>query len=289
MSRPDNLKTKIFLDGGNPEETREVMNLLGFLDGQTTNPTLVAQNPAVRTHLEKGVKFNKSELVGLYRDIVREISSLIPDGSVSVEVYADRKTTAYEMLTQAHEMYSWISNAHIKLPAVAEGLWAAARAVQENIRVNITLVFSQEQAAAIYGATKGAPKGSVFVSPFVGRLDDQGTNGIQLIENIIKMYAAGDGHIEVLTASVRNLEHLLKAIEFGSDSITAPAPLLKKWAAEGMPLTDGKYAYASSHKLKELPYRKLDLTAPWQQHNLYHELTEQGVDRFTGDWNALLG
>ena len=91
---------------------------------------------------------------------------------------------AEDMLPQGREMFSWIPNAHIKFPTSHEGLKAADQAVQEGLRVNLTLCFSQEQAAAVYAATKGAKKGDVFVSPFIGRLDDRGENGMDLIANI---------------------------------------------------------------------------------------------------------
>ena len=228
--RPENLKTRIFLDGGNPEETREIIASLGFLDGQTTNPTLISKNPEARRRLEQGNRFSAEEIFGFYRKVVREISALIPQGSVSVEVYADPSTTAGEMLKQGREMFSWISNAHIKFPTSNEGLKAAEQAVGLGLRVNLTLCFSQEQAAAVCAATRGAKKGAVFVSTFIGRLDDRGENGMDLITNIIRMYHQGDGHVEVLTASVRHLDHLLYALKLGSDIITAPFEILKKWA-----------------------------------------------------------
>src|SRR3989344_909760 len=198
------LKSKIFLDGGDPDETREMKALLGFLDGQTTNPTLISKNPEAKIRMERGEKFTKKELLGFYRAVVQEISRIIPEGSVSVEVYADKNTGADEMFAQGKEMFSWIPNAHIKFPITKEGLAAAERAAKDGMRVNMTLCFTQEQAAAVYAATQGAVKGQVFVSPFVGRLDDRGENGMQLIENIVRMYQNGDGHVEVLTASVRN-------------------------------------------------------------------------------------
>ncbi len=189
--RPENLKSRIFLDGGNPEETREIIGRLGFLDGQTTNPTLISKNPEARRHLEQGGKFSEKEILAFYRQVVGELSSLIPQGSISIEVYADPSTTAESMLAQGREMFSWIPNAHIKFPSSREGLTAAELAVQNGLRVNLTLCFSQEQAAAVYAATRGAKKGEVFVSPFIGRLDDRGENGMDLIAHILRMYGKG--------------------------------------------------------------------------------------------------
>ncbi|MGO9612757.1 MAG: transaldolase family protein [Dissulfurispiraceae bacterium] len=285
--RPQNLETRIFLDGGNPAETREVINLLGFLDGQTTNPTLISKHPEARERLAKGSKFSEAEIVNFYRTVVMEIASLIPRGSVSVEVYADSSSLAEEMLHQGRKMFSWIDNAHIKFPTSAEGLKAASVAVNESMRVNMTLCFSQEQAAAVYAATRNAKKGQVFVSPFIGRLDDRGENGMDLISNIMKMYQQGDRHVEVLTASVRNMDHFLCALRFGSDIITAPFEILKEWGARGLPIPDEKYEYKPKG-LKSIPYKDTNLKKQWQEYDISHDLTVKGMKKFSEDWNSLI-
>jgi len=285
--KPANLKTRIFLDGGDPEETRKLINLLGFLDGQTTNPTLISKNPEARARLEKGEKFSAKEILDFYRNVVTTISGLIPGGSVSVEVYADAATTAETMLRQGKEMYSWIPNAHVKFPTSREGLKAAERAVGEGMRVNMTLCFSQEQAAAVYAATRGARKGQVYVSPFIGRLDDRGENGMDVIANIIRMYRDGDGHVEVLTASVRSLDHFLYALRLGSDIITAPYESLKAWGEQGMPVPGPEFTY-DAKGLRPIPYRTIDLAKKWQDYDISHDLTGKGMDRFSLDWNALI-
>ena len=130
--KPGRLKTKIFLDSGDPQETREALRLLRFLDGQTTNPSLISRNPETA-----GKKFTKAELLEFYKGVVQEISRLIPRGSVSIEVYADKGTSAQDMLKQGREMFSWIPNAHIKFPTTKEGLRAAHQAIQGGIRVNM--------------------------------------------------------------------------------------------------------------------------------------------------------
>ncbi len=285
--RPEKLKSRIFLDGGNPEETREIISRLGFLDGQTTNPTLISKNPEARRHLDQGGKFSEREILDFYRQVVGEISRLIPQGSVSIEVYADPATPAERMLVQGQEMFSWIPNAHIKFPTSREGLTAAEGAVQKGLRVNMTLCFSQEQAAAVYAATRGAKKGEVFVSPFIGRLDDRGENGMDLIAHILQMYGPGDGHVEVLSASVRTRDHLLYALKLGSDIITAPAAILKEWGDQGLPLPEAGVDYAAGG-LKAIPYREIDLSRPWQEFDLSHELTIKGMNGFSKDWNSLL-
>ena len=285
--RPEFLKTKIFLDGGDPNETSEIINLLGFLDGQTTNPTLISKNPEVKARLEKGEKFTKEEIYSFYHEVVQEISSLIPEGSVSVEVYADENTTSEEMLEQGREMFSWIPGAHIKFPTTKEGLMAAEQAIKKGMRVNMTLCFTQEQAAAVYAATHGAQRGDVFVSPFVGRLDDGGENGMSLIENIIKMFKTGDGHVEVLTASVRNIDHLFCALKLGSDIITAPFKILKEWGEKGMPTPDQIYK-CQTDELQPIPYKEIGLERPWAEFDILHKLTDKGIERFSDDWNQLI-
>jgi transaldolase len=285
--KPKGLKTRIFLDGADPEETKQVLGLLGFLDGQTTNPTLISKNPEVRGRLEKGEKFIEKEILSFYRDTVKEISGLLPRGSISVEVYADRSTTAEKMLKQGKEMFSWIPNAHVKFPTAKEGLKAAERALKEGLRINMTLCFSQPQAAAVYAATHGAKKGDVYISPFIGRLDDRGENGMDLIRNVIKMYERGDGHVEVLTASVRNLNHFLYAINLGSDIITSPFKILKEWAEKGLPTPGGDFKYPVGD-LRPIPYREIALDRRWEDYDLRHELTDQGMEKFSEDWNALI-
>ena len=285
--RPYDLKTRIFLDGGDPVQTLETRDLLGFLDGQTTNPTLIGKNPEARKRIAEGMKYTEMEILDFYRQVVSTVSDLVPAGSVSVEVFADAATRAETMLLQARQMFSWIPNAHIKFPTNFEGLRAAEQAVKEGMRVNMTLCFSEEQAAAVYAATRGAMKGQVFVSPFIGRLDDRGENGMDLVANIIALYKLGDGHVEVLTASVRTLDHLLYAFKLGSDIITAPFEILKAWGEKGMPLPRADYRYPA-RALRPIPYKDIGLDKPWQEYDIRHSLTDQGMERFSSDWKALI-
>ena len=120
-----------------------------------------------------------------YKKIVQAISPLVGDAGVSIEVFADFDTTGEQMLAQGREMFSWIPNAYVKYPCTHEGLRAAQMSVREAIRVNMTLCFSQQQAAAVYAATKGS-KEPVYVSPFLGRLDDRGEDGMDLVEKYQK-------------------------------------------------------------------------------------------------------
>lgn len=285
--KPINLKTKIFLDGGDPVETEEIIKKIGFLDGQTTNPTLVSKSPGIAEKIARGEKFTAEEILNAYKEIVNTISNLIPHGSVSIEVHSDKDTTAEEMLAQAKEMNTWIPNAHIKYPTTFEGLKAAERSISLGMKVNMTLVFSQGQAAAVYAATRGARKGDVFLSPFIGRLDDKGENGMSLIENIKKMYSSGDGHVEILSASIRTIDHLMGVFQLGSDIITLPGKLIKEWSDNGARMPDENYLYPKKD-LADIPYEELDLEKNWDEFNIRHELTDAGLEKFADDWNVLI-
>jgi transaldolase len=283
--------SKILVDGGDPAETHRIKQLLGFVDGQTTNPSLIAKNPEIRSRVASGRPLSRQEENEAYRRIVQSISPLVGDAGVSIEVFADLDTSAEQMLAQGREMFTWIPNAYIKYPCTHEGLRAAQMSVSEDIRVNITLCFSQEQAAAVYGATKGTAA-PAYVSPFVGRLDDRGENGIDLIRNIRRMYASGDGHVHILAASIRHLDHLLAAFAFGADLVTVPTKVLEEWAAKGFPLPEKDFNYAGKasdgQTLKPLPYESVDLEQPWDKFDIAHELTTKGIRKFVEDYQKTL-
>ena len=288
ISRPS---TKILVDGGDPEETARIRNLLGFLDGQTTNPTLVAKNPEVQERIASGHKLSREEQTQEYKKIVQSISPLVDSAGVSIEVFADFNTTAEQMLAQGEQMYTWIPNAYIKYPCIAGGLEAARMSIERGMRVNMTLCFSQSQAAAVYSATRGS-KEPVYVSPFVGRLDDRGENGMDLVRNIKKMYEEGDGHVHVLAASLRRLDHLSYAFALGVELATVPAKILEEWAKANFPLPDQTFQYRAvdtkRDELKPIPYQKLELTFPWESFDLRHELTDKGIRKFVDDYNSTL-
>jgi transaldolase len=285
--KPQNLKTRIFLDSGSAIDTKTYLDKLGFLDGQTTNPTYFAKSKEVQERIEKEGKFTKQELHDQYEETVSKVSKLIPDGSVSIEVYADTNTTADDMMTQAREMYQWIPNAHIKFPTIPEGLKAANIAVSEGMRVNMTVVFQQEQAAAVYSATKGAKKGQVFVSPFVGRHYDAGDDGVGLIKNIIEMYKQGDGHVEVLTASMRSLHQFYACIHLGTDIITVGTKYLDMWHEDGMKVPGDDFVY-NPENLKPILYKDISLDKPLDSYNLEHPLATKGLSEFVADWKNLM-
>ena len=282
MTRP---KTKILVDGGDPQETRRAKELLGFVDGQTTNPSLIAKNPHIRELIASGHKLSKREEMDEYKKIVETISPLVGDAGVSIEVFSDERTTAQEMFDQGQEMFSWIPNAYIKYPCTAEGLRAAQRSVAQGMRVNITLCFSQQQAAAVYAATRGT-KQPAYVSPFVGRLDDIGQNGMDLVRNIKQMFRNGDGHVLVLAASIRSLEHLSYCFVLETELVTVPAKVLELWASSNFPMPDSQFRYKASGK--PIPYAELDLQRTWETFDIQHELTRKGIEKFAADYRATL-
>ena len=284
-------KSKILVDGGDPEETVRVKRLVGYVDGQTTNPTLIAKNPEVRTLVSSGHRLSSREEMDEYKKIVQSISPLVGDAGVSIEVYADFDTTAEEMLTQGREMFSWIPNAYVKYPCTHEGLRAAQMSAREAIRINMTLCFSQEQAAAVYAATKGS-KAPVYVSPFLGRLDDRGENGMDLVRNIKQMYEAGGGHVHVLAASIRHLKHLLGAFALGADLVTAPGKVWEEWAASSFLLPGADFVYQGTDKadkpLKPIAYKTVDLNRAWESFDIRHDLTTKGIQQFVADYKGTL-
>ena len=204
---------------------------------------------------------------------------------MSIEVLSDEKTTAQEMFSQGQEMFSWIPNAYIKYPCTAEGLRAAQMSVEQGVRVNMTLCFSQQQAAAVYAATKGT-KEPAYVSPFVGRLDDIGQNGMDVVKNIKRMFSKGDGHVLVLAASIRSLEHLLYCFTLETELVTVPAKILELWANKNSPIPDIQFQYKTSGK--SVPYEELNLEGPWETFDIQHDLTRKGVEKFAADYRATL-
>jgi transaldolase len=297
--RPIELQTKIFLDSGSPEETTETISLLGFLDGQTTNPSLFAKNLSVQNLLNEGKKFSKDELMNQYRSVIEKISEEIPQGAISIEVYSDEKTTSKEMIAQAEDMNTWTGNAFIKLPITKEGLKAANYLSKNGFDINMTLCFTQEQAAAVYAATKGST-GQVLISPFQGRLDDNCKDGTDLIMNIQRMYSHSDKHVKICTASVRDYKHFLYALYTKPDYVTVPAVILKEWAENNMQLPgididedvfEDKTEYFKNINdscIVGISYKEIDLNLEWSEYNINSDLTTQGLSKFALDWNNLL-
>ncbi len=300
--------SKLFIDGGDPQETVKANALLREkrpewnrgIDGQTTNPTLVARNPDIQKYLAAGKKLTKDEILVEYKKIVEGVA-VVTKGPISIQVIGDAHTPIEDFIAQARVYKEWIPNGVIKFPCTTNGL-AAAEWFCAEFPVNITLNFSQEQAAAVYAATRGA-KHTVFISPFVGRLDDRGENGMDVVVNELRMYshAARDSvgalrdretsehtsHVQVLTASVRNLNHLLYAIKLASPAITIPFKVFQEWADGGFALPGDNFLYEMGG-LSPISYREIPLNKPWQEYNIQHDLTDVGITNFLSDWNAML-
>jgi len=198
---------KIFIDTADINEIRQAMEL-GVLDGVTTNPTLVA-----RTGKD-------------FEPCIREILEVVP-GPVSVECLG---TTFEEMLEEGRKYASWGENVVIKIPITRDGLRAIKALASEGIAVNTTLCFNPMQALL------AAKAGAAYISPFVGRLDDISHDGMELIRQIVEIYANYAFDTEVLVASVRHPQHVVQAALMGADVCTIPFKVINQLLAH--PLTD---------------------------------------------------
>ncbi len=198
---------KFFIDTGNTDEIRTAQEM-GILDGVTTNPTLLSRE-------------NKP-----YLDVLKEICSIV-DGPVSAEVTA---TTTDGMLKEAHDLAKIADNIVIKVPIIRSGVTAIKKLTTEGIKVNVTLCFSPTQALI------AAKAGATYISPFIGRLDDISTSGMELIEQIVTIYDNYGFETEVLVASVRHAMHVVEAALIGADIITMPFAVIDKLLNH--PLTD---------------------------------------------------
>lgn len=285
---------KIFLDSGDPDETRRAKGLIGHLDGQTTNPSLVAKNPDVRKYIDSGKKLREEDLLSKYREIIQSIEGEIA-GPISVEVYADWDSTAADLLKQAETMYSWGKSIYIKFPTIPAGLEAAHTFTENGGRVNMTLVFTQTQAAAVYEATKNS-RHPVFISPFIGRWDDRGMNGTDLVKNILKQYRWYEKvehracQVKVLAASIRSLDHLYASIFMNADIVTIPISVVQNWVMDEKWVPDERYRYEPD--LKGIVYEEIPPGKPYNEYpveRIAGDLLDEGVRKFVNDWKNLIG
>jgi transaldolase len=203
----DDFRLKFFIDTANVDAIRKAHER-GMVDGVTTNPSLVAK---------EGKDFRK---------IVDEIASFV-EGPISLEVVSE---DAEGMLKEARELNGWIDNAAIKIPLTWEGLKATKVCADEGIKTNVTLCFSANQAHL------AAKAGATFVSPFIGRLDDVGQTGMELIEAIVQIYSNYGFATEIIVASIRHPIHVYEAALLGADIATIPPDVLEKMVKH--PLTD---------------------------------------------------
>lgn len=206
---------KFFIDTANLDQIREA-NDLGVLDGVTTNPSLMAKEGI------KGVENQRKH----YLDICN-----IVDGDVSAEVIA----TDYEgMVREGEELAALHKNIVVKIPCIEDGIKAIKYFSNKQIRTNCTLIFSVGQALL------AAKAGATYVSPFVGRLDDISSDGIELVSKIVDMYTTYAMETQVLAASIRTTQHIIQCIEVGADVATCPLPAIKGLLRH--PLTDSGLA-----------------------------------------------
>ena len=201
---------KIFLDTAELEEIRRAAQA-GLIDGITTNPSLLAKAAGA---------------TGDPREILAEIARTVP-GPISAEVIA---LQAPDMLREGRELAKIADNIVVKVPLTEDGLVACRKFRSEDIKVNVTLCFSPVQALL------AAKAGASFISPFVGRVDDVGGDGMELIGQIVQIYQNYDFATEVLVASVRHPQHVVQAALLGADVATIPAKVL--WQLLQHPLTD---------------------------------------------------
>lgn len=214
---------KIFLDSANLESIK-MYNDIGILDGVTTNPSLLSK--------EKGDP----------RKVMNEIVRIVK-GPVNLEVIG----TDYEvMIEEAHRLKKYGENVVVKIPMIPAGLRAVKRLAQEGISTNVTLIFSSNQ--AILAAKSGAS----YVSPFIGRLDDNGQDGMSIVREIIQIFANYKFETEILVASIRHPIHVVEAGKCGADIVTLPPEILQKMFTH--PLTDkGLNGFLSDwNKVKDL-------------------------------------
>ena len=216
---------KIFVDTADLDEIKELASW-GIIDGVTTNPTLVAKT---------GKPFN---------EIVEEIFKLV-DGPISLEVVSEK---AEDMVKEAKQLVNKVNqkyrkNVAIKIPMTPEGLKAVKKLSREGIKTNVTLIFSANQALL------AAKAGATFVSPFIGRLDDIGQEGMQIIEEIMEIFCNYDIETEVIVASIRHPIHVIQAARIGADIATVPPQVIRKMVK--------------------------------------HSLTDVGIKRFLDDWKKV--
>ena len=211
---------QIYLDTANLNEIREAASW-GILSGVTTNPSLIAK--------EKG---------GDFRGIITEIASLV-DGPISADTIA---LDADGMVAEGREYAQWHPNVIVKVPSTPAGLQAVARLAAEGIRTNVTLCFNATQ--ALFAARAGA----FIISPFVGRVDDTGIDGMSLIREIVQIYRLHHLKTLVLSASIRHPRHIIESALAGADIATCPFGVIRQ--------------------------------------SMKHPLTDSGIERFLADWKA---
>lgn len=211
---------KLFIDTANIEEIKKANNM-GVICGVTTNPSLIAK---------EGRNFET---------VVKEITSIV-DGPISAEVIS---LEADQMIKEAMELVKIHENIVIKIPMTSEGLKAVKSLTEQGIKTNVTLVFSAGQALL------AAKAGATYVSPFVGRLDDVSTDGLELIREIVQIFENYNISTEIIAASIRHPIHVTKVAQLGCDIATIPFKIIEQMTK--------------------------------------HPLTDKGIDQFLKDWESV--
>jgi len=214
---------RLFLDTANIDHIRHGVRL-GVISGVTTNPSIISKEGKVD-----------------YKKLVKEICSIVP-GPVSTEVLSQ---DASGMIAEAREIAKWAENIVVKIPATFEGVEATSLLAKENIKVNFTLCFSLNQAML------GAAAGATFVSPFVGRLDDIGEDGMKAVADIVQYLCYYGLNTQVIAASIRHPQHCIAAAKAGAHIATVPYKVLLQM--------------------------------------IQHPLTDIGIERFIADWKRVMG
>lgn len=220
MSPQEEGKMKLFIDTANVEEIRKA-NDMGVICGVTTNPSLIAKEGRV------------------FGEVVREIASIV-DGPISAEVIS---LDSEGMIREAVELAKIHKNIVIKIPMTVEGLKAVKVLSRENIKTNVTLIFSAGQALL------AAKAGASYVSPFVGRLDDIGNDGMTIIKEIVDIFWNYEIDTEIIAASIRHPMHVIEAAKLGCHIATIPYKVIVQLAK--------------------------------------HPLTDKGIDQFLKDWDTV--
>ncbi len=290
--------TRFILDSGDPEEYYAIKKLLTKHDkelwGGTTNPTLIAKKLSDR-------KVSAQEAFNLQKEIIQEILKIVP-GVVSAEVYSDLETEASEMIVQGREIASWHERIAVKLPTTSEGFKARTALRKENILTNNTLVFSQQQIYAICLHERlivkelGEREGEYppFISPFVGRLDDQGEDGLKLVENGMEIKNNFKEKLWMLEASVRSVYHLIKGLELKTELMTIPAKIFYEWLESKDNPQPEKDLVKPELWIPPQTLTQIQSLEEFQKNleektlNISHPLTEKGLLRFAKDWQNIL-
>jgi len=231
---------RIFIDSANIDEIK-IANEWGVVDGVTTNPTLIAKekNKNKKRLEQQSTAAERCVHNAVFKDVIQKITDII-DGPISVEVTS---VDAEGIVEEAIEISKWSKNIVIKIPVTPDGLRATRILRSENIKTNITLVFSTGQALL------AAKAGATYVSIFVGRLDDIGHNGIQVVSDTVKIFNLYRLETQVIAASIRHHLHVIESAKAGANIATIPFDIIEKM--------------------------------------FKHALTDIGVERFLKDWEMV--